>query len=65
MGMFFVIFGSLAIIGGIFGKDFYAADVIALGKFKQKSSRWSGRLVFIVGGIFLLALGIKFLLELN
>jgi hypothetical protein len=63
MGIYFVVFGCLAIVGGIFGKDFYAADVITLGAYKQKSPKWFGRLVFIVVGIFLWVLGIKFLLD--
>jgi hypothetical protein len=61
MGVFLVIFGLLAIAGGIFGKDFRAADVIALGEFKQKTSKWSGRLVFIVVGLSLIGVGIKML----
>jgi hypothetical protein len=61
MGVFLVIFGVLAIAGGIFGKDFHAADVVALGEFKQKSSKWSGRLVFIVVGLGLIGVGIKML----
>jgi hypothetical protein len=62
MGVLFVIFGCLVIVGGFFAKDFYAADIVALGAFKQKRSKWSGRLLFIVVGVFLLALGIKFLM---
>jgi len=58
-----MIFGAAAILGGIFGKDFHAADVVALGEFKQKSSRWSGRLVFIVVGLSLIGVGIKMLLR--
>jgi uncharacterized membrane protein YczE len=63
MGILLIIFGGLAIVGGIFGKDFYAADVIALRAFKQKSSTWSGRLVFVVVGVVLIAVGIKLLLD--
>ena len=62
MGVLLVIFGVLAIAGGIFGKDFRVADVIALGEFKQKRSRWSGRLLFIVVGVGLIGIGIKMLL---
>jgi hypothetical protein len=61
MGVLLVIFGVLAIAGGVFGKDFRAADVVALGEFKQKSSKWSGRLVFIVVGLGLIGVGIKML----
>ena len=61
-GVLLVIFGVLAIVGGVMGKDFHAADVIALGEFKQKSSRWSGRLVFIIVGVGLIGVGIKMLL---
>jgi hypothetical protein len=63
MGIFLMIFGGLAIVGCIFGKNFFAADVIALGAFKEKSSKWSGRLVFVVVGVVLIAVGIKLLLE--
>ncbi len=60
-GVLLVIFGVLAIVGGVLGKDFHAADVIALREFKQKSSRWSGRLVFIVVGVGLIGIGVKML----
>jgi uncharacterized membrane protein YczE len=56
-----VIFGGLAIAGGIFGKDFYAADVVSLSAFKQKSSKWSGQLVFLFVGAVLVAIGVKLL----
>ena len=42
-------------------RNFRAADVVALGEFKQKSSKWSGRLVFIVVGLGLMGVGIKML----
>lgn len=61
MGILFVILGCLAIVAGIFGKEFYAADVITGTGYKQKRSRWSGRLIFIAGGLFFIAAGIKFL----
>lgn len=63
MGIFLIIFGGLAIAGGVFGKNFYAADVVALDSFKQKSSRWSGRLIFIAVGVVLIAVGIKLLVD--
>jgi uncharacterized membrane protein YczE len=65
MGVLFIVFGVGAIVVGILGKDFYTADVIALGEFKQKSSKWSGRLVFCLVGVLLIALGIKFLMDPN
>ena len=61
MGIFLVIAGGLGIAGGILGKDFYAADVDTLSPFKQKSSRWSGRLVFLLTGAVLVAIGVKLL----
>ncbi|MGA3071125.1 MAG: hypothetical protein ABSD43_12995 [Terracidiphilus sp.] len=61
MGILLVIAGSLGIVGGIFGKDFYAADVDSLSAFKQRSSRWSGRLVFLLVGTGLVAIGVKLL----
>jgi|HubBroStandDraft_4_1064222.scaffolds.fasta_scaffold620112_2 hypothetical protein len=39
MGIFLVIFGCSAVVGGIFGKDFYKADVITLGAFKKEEKR--------------------------
>jgi hypothetical protein len=59
MGVLLIIFGCLAIVGGVFGKRFYAADVVAIGEFNQRSSTWSGRLVFILVGVALIAIGIK------
>ena len=63
MGIFFVILGGVLLVGGVFGKDFYVADVLSLAAYKQKSSRWSGKLVFIVVGLGFIALGIKFLVS--
>jgi hypothetical protein len=61
MEILLIIFGVLAVAGGIFGKDFYRADVITLAALKDKSSTWSGRLLFIVVGTGLIAIGIKLL----
>lgn len=63
IGALLMVLGAVAIVGGILGKDFRAADVIALGEFKQKSSKWSARLVFIAVGVGLVGVGIKMLLE--
>jgi hypothetical protein len=63
MGIFLVIFGGLAIAGGIFGKNFYAADVDSLSVFKQKRSTWSGRLVFLLVGAGLVAIGVKLIVR--
>ena len=65
MGILLIIFGCLAIVGGVFGKRFYAADVVALGALNQKSSTWSGRLVFILVGVALIAVGIKLFVGAN
>jgi hypothetical protein len=62
MGFVLMIFGGLAIAGGILGKHFYEADVIGLVASKRKSSTWSGRLVFIAVGVALIAGGIKLLM---
>jgi|UPI00037BBD43 hypothetical protein len=59
----FLILGGLAIVGGVLGSNFYAADVLSLAAYKQKSSRRSGQLVFIVVGLAFIALGIKFLVS--
>jgi hypothetical protein len=63
VGILLVIFGVLGILGGVFGKEFYAADVIALHEYKQKRSKWSGRLLFIVVGVGLVCIGIKLLFD--
>jgi len=63
MGILFVISGGLAIVVGVLGKDFYVADVITLAPYKKKSSKWSGKLVFIVVGLGFIALGIKLLVS--
>jgi hypothetical protein len=63
MGVLLVIFGALTIAGGVFGKDFRASDIIALGEFKQRSSKWLGRLIFIMVGLGLVYVGIKMLLR--
>ena len=65
MGIFLIIAGIVGIAGGIFGKDFYVADAISLSAFKQKSSTWSGRLVFLLVGVSLIAVGIKLLVVAN
>jgi hypothetical protein len=62
VGTLFVILGIVAIVAGILGKDFYVADVLSGVGFKQKRSRWSGRLIFIVGGLSFIAAGIKVLI---
>ena len=63
MGILFVVCGGVAIAVGILGKDFHAADVITGLGYRRKTSRWSGRLVFIVVGVFFVAMGVKFLLD--
>jgi hypothetical protein len=60
MDIVFVVIGILSITAGVFGKNFYAADVISLHAYKQRSSTWSGRLVFILVGVLFIALGITF-----
>ncbi|MGB9032339.1 MAG: hypothetical protein WCC27_19595 [Acidobacteriaceae bacterium] len=63
MWILFMVFGCAGILGGIFGKTFYKADIETGAPYRQKSSTWSGRLTFIVVGAFLLALGVKFFFE--
>jgi hypothetical protein len=59
VGVFLMLFGCILIVGGIFGENFYAADVDSLAPFNQKSSRWSGKVLFVVVGVLLLAIGAK------
>jgi len=61
-GVLIIVFGIASILAGIFGKNFSKADVITGAAYKQRSSTWSGRLVFITVGIFLVGVGIKLLL---
>ncbi len=61
IGVLLIIFGALGITGAIFAKDFWAADVIALHEFKRKLPTWLGRLVCVVAGIGLIAVGFKML----
>ena len=60
-----MIVGGLAVAAGIFGKTFYVADILSLSPYKDKEKMptWSGRLLFIVVGVILAALGIKFLVQ--
>lgn len=61
-GIIAIIAGVFAIVLGIFGKDFYEADGIALHAFKRKSSLRSARIVcFVVAALFI-AMGIGLLL---
>ena len=63
MPVLLVIFGLLAVIGGIFGKDFHAADIESLGEYKQKTSSRFGRVFFFLVGICLIGVGIKMLFK--
>lgn len=64
-GALFVIVGALGIAGGIFGKNFRNADILGLHEFRDQSKTptWLGRVVFIVAGLGLIAVGIKMLVE--
>lgn len=55
-----IVFGIVAILGGILGNEFTVADPISLAEFKppKKSSTWSGRAVFIGVGTGLILIGI-------
>jgi NhaP-type Na+/H+ or K+/H+ antiporter len=65
MGVAFILVGIAAIVIGILGKEFYVADILSLSGFRreQRSSTWSGRLVFLVVGAGFVALGAKFLMS--
>jgi len=63
MGVLFVIVGGLSIAGGIFGKDFHVADILSLRPYRDKMPTWLGRQIFIVGGLFFILVGIKFLMD--
>jgi hypothetical protein len=59
MGIVFIIGGLIGIAIGIRGGEFYAGDADAISSFNQKVSSRSGRVVFILAGILLIAGGIK------
>jgi hypothetical protein len=63
MGVLLVICGVVAIAGGVFAKEFYSADVLSLAPYEERMPRWAGRLLFILVGVFFLAVGIKLLLD--
>ena len=65
MGVLLIISGIVGIVGGIFGKNFYVADVISLSTFRheKKCSTWSVRLVFLLVGVSLVAVRIKLLVS--
>jgi hypothetical protein len=58
-----IAFGVVSLAGGLLGKEFYYADIVTLAQGKRRSSTWSGRLVFIVVGVGLIAVGLKFLID--
>ncbi len=60
-----IAFGVVAILAGVLGKEFTAADVISLAEFKPptKISTWSGRVVFIGIGVGLILVGIHLTLR--
>jgi hypothetical protein len=59
MSLFSLILGVFSIAVGILGKDFYVADVLSGVGYKQKRSKWSGKLICIVVGLLFLAIGIR------
>jgi hypothetical protein len=65
MGIILIISGGVAIVGGIVGKTFYKADVVALEVFKSEDKwpSWFGRLLFIVVGVALIGVGVKLLVD--
>jgi len=65
MGIVFILAGIAGIVAGITAKQFYNADVLFLSRYRQVSSTWSGRLVFIAVGVLFIALGIKILVDGN
>lgn len=65
MGFVFLLAGIAAILTGIFGRTLFAADALTLSGYKhqRKVSTWWGKSIFIVVGLFFIALGVKFLLD--
>jgi hypothetical protein len=63
MGILLIAAGLVGIAGGVFGKKFYEADILSVSVGSRKSSTWSGRLIFIIVGTGLIAVGIKLLMS--
>jgi hypothetical protein len=61
IGIVLIVFGCIAIAVGIRGGEFYAGGADGIGSFNQRSSKRSGRVVFILAGVGLLAVGVKIL----
>jgi hypothetical protein len=64
-----MLFGIALILGGCtglavaaFGKNFSVGDADAMTSWDKPTSRWSGRLVSLIAGLMLLAIGIKLLI---
>jgi hypothetical protein len=64
IGTVLVVFGALGIWGAIFAKEFWGVDGLGLHEFKQKRKlpTWLGRLVCVVAGVGLIAVGVKMLI---
>ena len=62
MGTVFIICGLIGVILGVRGGKFYIGDPDAITSFKRESSTRSGRAVFIIAGVLLIAFGLKFLI---
>jgi hypothetical protein len=65
MSILLIAAGLVGIASGVFGKKFYEADILSVSVGTRKSSTWSGRLIFIVAGTGLIAVGIKLLVSSN
>jgi cytochrome c biogenesis protein ResB len=63
MGVLLIVFGCVAILGAIFGKEFFAVNVNSPTAYKQKRSTWSGRLLFALVGVFLIGIGIDLIVR--
>ena len=61
MGIVFIIVGCLGVIIGLLGREFTAADPDASSSFDRKVSTRSGRIVFVLAGVLLIAAGAKLL----
>ena len=64
-GPFFTFAGLAGILIGIFGKTFYDGDAFTMASFKRERrvSTWWGKSIFILVGLFFIALGVWFWLH--
>jgi len=62
IGIALIISGCAGLTIAALGKNFSVGDADAMTSWNKPRSRWSGRLVFLIAGLMLLAIGIRLLI---